>query len=60
MNKEGRIVAQLVETQGYKNSRVLGSIPEGVNGNIHLYTTSGLNMPRGLTQPITQMSTRNI
>jgi len=53
-------VEQLVETQGYKNSRVLGSIPEGVNGNIHLYTTSGLNMPRGLTQPITQMSTRNI
>jgi len=35
MNKEGRIVAQLVETQGYKNSQVVDSIPEGVNGIYH-------------------------
>jgi len=35
MNKEGRIVAQLVETQRYKNSQVVDPILEGVNGIYH-------------------------
>jgi hypothetical protein len=40
--------------------KVAGSIPEGVMGSFHWHNPSGLTMPLGLTQPLTQMSTRNI
>jgi hypothetical protein len=39
---------------------VLGSIPDGVIGIFHLHTPSGRTMDLGLTQPLTEMSTRNI
>jgi hypothetical protein len=37
-----------------------GSIPDGVTGNFHLHNPSGRTMALGLTQPLTEMSTRNI
>ena len=38
--------------------KVAGSIPDGVTGIFH--NTSGRTMALGLTQPLTEMSTRNI
>jgi len=38
----------------------VGSIPEGVIGIFHLHNPSGRTMALGLTQPLTEMSTRNI
>ena len=38
----------------------MGSIPEGVIGIFHLHNPSGRTMALGLTQPLTEMSTRNI
>ena len=51
----GYAVAQLFETLCYK---VAGSIPDGVIGMFH--NPSGRTIALGLTQPLTEMSTRNI
>jgi hypothetical protein len=40
--------------------KVTGSIPDGVTEIFHLHNTSGRTMTLGLTQPLTEMSTRNI
>ena len=42
------------------NRKVAGSIPDGVIGIFHWYNLSGRTMALGLTQPLTEMSTRNI
>jgi hypothetical protein len=45
----------------YATSRkVAGSIPDGVTGIFHLCNPSGRTMAVGSTQPLTEMSTRNI
>ena len=53
------LVAQLVEALA-TNQKVAGSIPDGVIGIFHLHNPSGRTMALGLTQPLTEMSTRNI
>ena len=40
--------------------KVADSIPNGVTGIFHWHNPSGRNMALGLTQPLTEMSTRNI
>jgi elongation factor P hydroxylase len=40
--------------------KVAGSIPDGVIGIFHWYNPSGRTMALGSTQPLTEMSTRNI
>ena len=40
--------------------KVAGSIPDGIIGILHWYNSSGRTMALGLTQPVTDMSTRNI
>ena len=40
--------------------KVAGSIPDGVIGIFHWHNPSGRIMVLGLTQPLTEMSTRNI
>jgi len=40
--------------------KVAGSIPDGVVGIFHWHNPSGRTMAMGLTQPLTEMSTRNI
>ena len=40
--------------------KVAGSIPDGVTGIFHLHNPSDRTMALGLTQPLTEMSTRNI
>jgi len=40
--------------------KVSGSIPDGVTGIFHWHNPSGRTMALGLTQPLTEMSTRNI
>ena len=42
------------------SQKVSGSIPDGVNGNLHWYNPSGRTVALGLTPPLTEMSTRNI
>jgi len=42
------------------NRKAACSIPEGVIGIFHLTNPSGRTMALGLTQPLTEMSTRNI
>jgi hypothetical protein len=51
----GPAVAQLVGSR-----KVAGSIPDGVTGIFHLHNHFGRTMALGLTQPLTEMSTRNI
>jgi hypothetical protein len=53
----GYAVVRLVGTLCYK---VAGSIPNGVTGNFHRHNSSGRTVVLGLTQPLTEMSTRNI
>jgi hypothetical protein len=48
-------VAQLVEV-----TEVAGLIPDGVIGILHRHNLSGRTMALGLTQPLAEMSTRNI
>jgi hypothetical protein len=48
----------VVEALRY-NPKVARSIPDGVIGIFHLHP-SGRNMALGSTQPLTEMSTRNI
>ena len=40
--------------------KVAGSIPDGVIGIFHWHNPSGRTMALGLTQPLTEVSTRNI
>ena len=40
--------------------KVAGSIPNGVTGNFHRHNPSGRTMSLGSTQPLKEMSTRNI
>jgi len=40
--------------------KVAGSIPDGVNGIFHGHNPSSRTMALGLTQPLTEMSSRNI
>jgi len=42
------------------SQKVMGSIPDGVSGIFHWHNPSGRTMALGLTQPLTEMSTRNI
>jgi hypothetical protein len=43
------------------NRQVAGSIPDGVSGNFfHWHNPVGRTMALGSTQPLTEMSTRNI
>jgi hypothetical protein len=42
------------------NSEGRGSIPDGVTGIFHWHNPSGCTMAMGSTQPLTEMSTRNI
>jgi hypothetical protein len=41
------------------NRKVAESIPDGITGVFHLHNSSGRTMALGLTQPLTEMSTRN-
>ena len=41
------------------NRKVAGSIPDGVTGIFHWHNPSGRTMALGLTQPLTEMSTRD-
>jgi len=40
--------------------KVAGSIPDGIIGIFHWHNPSGRTMALGLTQPLTEMSTRNL
>jgi len=42
------------------SQQVVGSIPDGVTGIFHWQNPSGRTKALGLTQPLTEMSTRNI
>jgi len=42
------------------SQKVTGSIPDGVNRIFYWHNTSGRTMALGLTQPLTEMTTRNI
>jgi hypothetical protein len=42
-----------------KSRNVVGSIRDDVTGICHCYNPSGRTMALGLTQPLTEMSTRN-
>jgi hypothetical protein len=42
------------------NRKVAGSIPDGVIGIFHWHNPSGHTIALGSTQPLTEMSTRNI
>jgi hypothetical protein len=55
----GYAVAQLVKALLYK-SEGRGSIPNGVIGILHWLNPSGRTVAMGLTQPLTEMSTRYI
>jgi hypothetical protein len=55
----GHTVAQLVEVLCYK-SKGTGSIPNGVIGIFHWHNPSSHTTALGLSQPLTEMSTRNI
>ena len=52
-------MAQLVKALRYKQ-KVAGSIPNGVIGIFHWHNPSDRIMALGLTQPLADMSTRNI
>ena len=54
-------MAQLVEALRCATSwKVVGSIPNGVSGIFHCHNPCGCTMGLGLTQPLTEMSNRNI
>jgi hypothetical protein len=56
---EGHAVAQCLRNCA-TNRKVAGSIPDGFIGIFHLHNPSGRTMAIGLTQPLSEMSTRNI
>jgi len=53
----GHVMVQLVEAPSQK---VMGSIPDGVIWIFHWHNPSGRTRAMGLTQPLIEMSTRNI
>ena len=53
----GHAVAHIFEALHYKPE---GSIPDGVFGIFHWHNPSGRTMALKLTQPLTEMSTRNV
>ena len=53
-------MTQLVEALPYKPEEVAGSIRDCVIVIFHSYNLSDRTMALGLTQPLTEMSTRNI
>jgi hypothetical protein len=53
------MVAQLLRRCA-TNRKVAGSIPVGVSGIFHRRNPSDPTMTLGLTQPLTEMSTRSI
>ena len=53
-------MAQLVEALPYKSRKDAGSIPDGVIDIFHWRNPSGRTVALGLTQPLAEMSTRNI
>jgi hypothetical protein len=55
----GHAVAQRLR-QCVTSRKVAGSITDGVTGIIHLHNPSGRTMALGLTQPLTEIITRNI
>jgi hypothetical protein len=58
--RTGHAVAQWLR-HGATNEKVAGSIPDGVTGFFfHRHNPSGRTMILGSTQPLTEMSTRNI
>ena len=40
--------------------KVMGSIPDGVTGIFHRHNPSGRTITLGSTQPLTEISTRNV
>ena len=52
-------MAQLFEALRYK-TKAAGSIPDVDIGIFHLHNPSGRTLGLWLTQPVTEMSTRNI
>jgi len=52
-------VARLVEAPA-TNRKVAGSIPDGVIGIFHWHNPSSPTVALEFTQPVTEMSTRNI
>jgi hypothetical protein len=58
-NHRGYAVAQWLRHCA-TNQEVVGSIPDGVTGIFHCHNPSGLTVALGSTQPLTEMSTRNI
>ena len=55
----GHLVAQLVEARRYEPEG-RGFESDGVDGNFRWHNPSGRTVALGLTQPLTEMSTRNI
>jgi hypothetical protein len=53
-------VVQLVEALRYKPEGIAGSISDGVIDICHLHNPSGRTMSLVSTQPLTEMSARNI
>jgi len=49
----------LLTTHCATSRKIAGSIPDGVIGIFHWHNPSGRTMALGLTQPLTEMSTRN-
>jgi hypothetical protein len=49
-----------VALQSATNRQVVGSIPGDVSGIFHWHNPVGRTMTLGSTQPLTEMSTRNI
>jgi hypothetical protein len=47
-------------TQCATRRKVAGSIPDGVTGIFYWHNPSGRTMALGFTQPLTEMSTRNL
>jgi hypothetical protein len=58
-HKEGYAVVQWLRRWA-TNWKVVGSIPNGVIGIFHWHNPSGRTMALVLTEPVTEMSTRNI
>jgi hypothetical protein len=57
--KPGHAVAQVVQALRYK-LKVMGSIPDGVTGIFQGHNPTSHTKAMGTTQPLTEMSTRNI
>ena len=53
-------MAQLVEALRATSRKVAGSISDGATGIFHRHNPSGRTVVLGLTQPLTERSTRNV